>query len=66
MVKLLLTGMNVKPVNNSAAHNHLLHCNYLLYFDNFSILANENKKILLEIKESLLFFFLIGIHSMQG
>ena len=49
-----LTGKKVKPVNNSAARDHLLHCNYLPSFDNFSILAHENKKFLLEIKENLL------------
>ena len=49
-----LTGKKVKPVNNSAVRDHLLHRNYLPSFDNFSILAHENKKFLLEIKESLL------------
>ena len=49
-----LTGKNVKPVKNSAVHYHFLHCNYLPSFDNFSILVHEEKKILLEIKESLL------------
>ena len=49
-----LTGKKVKPVSNSAVHDHLLHCNYLPSFDNFSILAHENKTFLLEIKESLL------------
>ena len=50
----LLTGKKVKPINNSAVRDHLLHCNYLPSFDNFSILTHENKKFLLEIKESLL------------
>ena len=49
-----LTGKKVKPVSNSAACDHLLHFNYLPSFDNFSILAHENKKFLLGIKESLL------------
>ena len=49
-----LTGKKVKPGNNSAVRDHLLHCNYLPSFDNFNILAHENKKFLLEIKESLL------------
>ena len=48
-----LTGKKVKPIN-SVARDHLLRCNYLPSFDNFSILAHENKKFLLEIKESLL------------
>ena len=50
----LLTGKKVKPSNNSAICDHLLHCNFLPSFGNFSVLAHENKKYLLEIKESLL------------
>ena len=46
-------GKKVKPSNNSDIDN-LLHCNFLPSFDNFSVLAHENKKYLLEIKESLL------------
>ena len=44
----------VKPPNNSAICDHLLHCKFLPSFDNFSVLAHESKKYLLEIKESLL------------
>ena len=49
-----LTGKKVKPSNNNAICDHLLHCNFLTSFDNFSVLAYESKKYLLEIKESLL------------
>ena len=49
-----ITGKKVKPSKNSAICDHLLHCNILPSFDNFSVLAHENKKYLLEIKESLL------------
>ena len=49
-----LTGKKAKPINNSVVCDNLLHCNYLPSFDNFTILAHENKKFLLEIKESLL------------
>ena len=48
-----LTRKKVKPSNNSAICDHLLHCNFLPSFDNFSVLAHENKKYLLETKESL-------------
>ena len=48
------TGKKVKPSNNSAISNHLRHCHFLRSFDNFSVLAHESKKYLLEIKESLL------------
>ena len=49
-----LTGKKVKPSNISAICDHLLHCNFFLSFDNFSVLAHEHKNYLLEIKESLL------------
>ena len=49
-----LTRKKVKPSNNSAICDHLVYCNFLPSFDNFSVLAHENKKHLLEIKESLL------------
>ena len=48
------TGKKVKPIKNSAVRDHLFHCNYSPSFNNFSILAHETKKFLLEIKESLL------------
>ena len=47
-----LTGKKVKPINISGVHEHLVHCNYLPPFDNFSILAHENKKFLLESKKA--------------
>ena len=49
-----LTEKEVKPSHNSAVCDHLLRCNFLSSFDNFSILAHENKIYILEIKESLL------------
>ena len=51
---LPLTGQKIKPIKNSDVRDHLLNCNYLPFFGNFSILEYENKKFLLEIKESLL------------
>ena len=47
-------GKNVRPSSNSAVCDNLLHCNFFPSFGNFIILADENKKYLLEIKESLL------------
>ena len=38
----------------SAFCDHLLHCNFLPFFSNFSILAHENKNRLLDIEERLL------------
>ena len=40
-----LTGKKVKPSNNRAICDHLLHCNFVLSFDNFSVLAHENKNV---------------------
>ena len=48
-----LVAKKVKPSNNSAICDQLIHCNFLPSFDNFSVLAHENKKYLFEIKESL-------------
>ena len=48
-----LTRRQVKPKNSSVADNLLL-CNHSASYDNFSILTHENKKFLLELKESLL------------
>ena len=48
-----LTRKQVKSKNSSIA-DHLLLCNHSASYDNFSILTRENKKFLLELKESLL------------
>ena len=40
-----LTEKKVRPTNNSAICDHLLHRNFLPSFDNFSVLAHENKSI---------------------
>ena len=49
---LSLTRKQVKPKNSSVA-DHLLLCNYSASYDDFIILTCENKKLLLELKESL-------------
>ena len=49
----LLTKKKVKP-KGSAASDHLLLCNHSTSFEDFSVLTKENKKFLLELKESLL------------
>ena len=43
-----------KQVKISSVADHLLFCNYSICYDDFSILARENEKLLLELKESLL------------
>ena len=47
-----LTRKKVKP-KGSAVRNHFLLCNHSPCFENVSVLAKENKKFLLEFKESL-------------
>ena len=42
-----------KP-KGSAVSDHLLLCNYLPSFETFSVLTKENRKFVLELKESLL------------
>ena len=47
-----LTKKKVKP-KGSAVSDHLLLCNHSPSYKNFSLLTKENKKFLLELKESL-------------
>ena len=49
-----LTFKKTKPSKESAILDHLLNCNNILSFEEFTILKNGNNKFLLEIKESLL------------
>ena len=47
-----LTGKKVKPSNNSAICDHLLHCNFVPSFKNFSVLAHKNKSNYWELKKT--------------
>ena len=49
-----LTNRKVQPRKVSAVSHDLLNCNYAATFKDFSVLCHENKKYLLEMKESLL------------
>ena len=49
-----LTSQKIKPLKESAICDHLLICNNVPSFDEFSILAHGNNRFVLEIKESLL------------
>ena len=49
-----LTFKKIKPSKESAIRDHLLNCNNILSFEEFTILGNRNNKFVLEIKESLL------------
>ena len=47
------TNKNVPPKRDSAVCHHLLNCNCLPSFEDFSVLCHENKKYVLELKDSL-------------
>ena len=49
-----LTFRKVKPSKESAIRDHLLNCNNIPSFNEFTILAYGHYKHILEIKESLL------------
>ena len=49
-----LTFRKVKPSKESAIRDHLLNCNNIPSFDEFTILTYGHHKYILEIKESLL------------
>ena len=50
----LLTFRKVKPSNKNAIRDHLLNCNNIPSFDEFTILSYGHHKYILEIKERLL------------
>ena len=50
---LPLTKKQVDP-NNSCVADHLLFCNHSTSYDDSNILRRENKRFILELKESLL------------
>ena len=49
-----LTFRKVKPLKESAICDHLLNCNNIPSFDEFTILAYGQHNYILEVKESLL------------
>ena len=49
-----LTFKKTKPSKESAIRNHLLNCNNIPSFEEFTVLTNGNNKFDLEIIESLL------------
>ena len=49
-----LTRKRLKNIKDSAVSDHLLHCNCIIDFDHFDILAIDVSKFNILIKESLL------------
>ena len=48
----LLTFKKTKPSKESAIHGHLLSCNNIPFFEEFTILANGNNKFVLQINKN--------------
>ena len=48
-----LTSKIVQPRKDSPVYHNLLNCTYSPFFEDFSALCHENKKYLLELKESM-------------
>ena len=49
-----LTEKRVKNMKESAVSDHHLHCDYVISFDDFDVLATDTNKFRLLVKESLL------------
>ena len=48
------TGKNIKSTKNSAVHDHMLICNNIVSFEDFSVLANGTNDFRIKLQESLL------------
>ena len=48
------TGKNIKSTKNSAVHDHMLVCNNIVSFEDFSVLANGTNDFRIKLQESLL------------
>ena len=48
------TGKNIKSTKNSAVRDHMLVCNSIVSFEDFSVLANGTNDFRIELQESLL------------
>ena len=48
------TGKNIKSVKNSAVHDHVLVCNDIVSFEDFSVFANGTNDFRIKLQESLL------------
>ena len=48
------TGKNIKSTKNSAVRDHMLVCNRIVSFEDFSVLANGTNDFRIELQESIL------------
>ena len=47
-------GNNIKSTENSAVHDHMLVCNNIVSFEDFSVLANKTNDFRIKLQKSLL------------
>ena len=47
------TGKNIKSTKNSAVHGHMVVCNNIVSFEEFSVLANGNNDFRIKLQERL-------------
>ena len=50
------TGKNIKSTKNSAVRDHMLVCNNIVSFEDFSVLANGTNDFRIKLQESLLIY----------
>ena len=48
------TGKNIKSTKNSAVRDHMLVCNNIVSFEDFSVLVNGTSNFRIKLQESLL------------
>ena len=48
------TGKNMKSTKNSAVRDHMLVCNSIVSFEDFSVLSNGTKDFRIKLQEILL------------
>ena len=48
------TGKNIKSTKSSAVRDHMLVCNNIVSFEDFSVFANETNDFRIKLQESLL------------
>ena len=48
------TGKNIKSTKNSAVHDHMVVCNNIVSFEDFSVLGNGNNDFRIKLQESFL------------
>ena len=48
------TGKNIKSTKNSAVCDHMLVCNNIVSFEDFSVLANRTNGFRIKLQESIL------------